>query len=159
MRIGSGHDVHPLVAGRPLVIGGVTIPYAMGLLGHSDADVLVHAACDALLGAVGLGDIGTHFPDHNDTFKDIYSIELLKQCRTLLGERGFALTNMDATVFAQEPKIMPYADKMRRTMAAALRVEPNQINIKATTTEGLGVIGRGEGIAASCVVLVDRITG
>jgi 2-C-methyl-D-erythritol 2,4-cyclodiphosphate synthase len=155
-RIGSGYDVHRLVPGRPLVLGGVTIPYHKGLLGHSDADVLVHAACDALLGAAGLGDIGSHFPDHCAAFKDIYSITLLSRCGDLLSDNGYRLVNLDATLFAQSPKIMPYAGDMVRTMSQALKVEANQINIKATTTEGLGFIGRGDGIAASCVVLIEQ---
>ena len=156
MRIGSGYDVHRLVQGRPLVIGGVTIPYHLGLMGHSDADVLVHAACDALLGAAGLGDIGMHFPDHCDEFKDVYSITLLSRCRDLVKESGYRLANLDATIFAQAPKLMPYGKQMARTMARALDVTPERINIKATTTEGLGFVGDGAGIAANCVVLVEN---
>ena len=157
MRIGSGYDVHQLVQGRPLVIGGVTIAYHLGLLGHSDADVLVHAACDALLGAAGLGDIGMHFPDDSPAFKDACSITLLTQCLDLVRGCGYGLVNLDATIFAQAPRIGPYRNEMTRTMAKALHVPPDSINIKATTTEGLGYIGRGEGIAASCVVLIERL--
>jgi 2-C-methyl-D-erythritol 2,4-cyclodiphosphate synthase len=154
MRIGMGHDVHRLVAGRPLVLGGVTIPFEKGLLGHSDADVLVHAACDALLGAAGLGDIGIHFPDSDVQFKGIYSIELLRRTAHMVHGQGLSLINMDATVFAQAPKIVPYRDAMRQVMAEALRVGIDRINIKATTTEGLGLIGAGEGMAAMCVALI-----
>jgi 2-C-methyl-D-erythritol 2,4-cyclodiphosphate synthase len=156
MRIGSGYDVHRLVPDRPLVLGGVTIPYHLGLLGHSDAVVLVHAACDAILGAAGMGDIGSHFPDHSPAFKGVYSITLLSRCGDLLRENGYKLVNLDATIFAQTPKVMPYAEDMVRTMSRALEVRADQINIKATTTEGLGFIGRGDGIAASCVALVER---
>ena len=126
-------------------------------MGHSDADVLVHAACDALLGAAGLGDIGMHFPDHCDEFKNVYSVTLLSRCRDLIKTCGYRLTNLDATVFAQAPKIMPYAKQMARTMAKALDVSPDRINIKATTTEGLGFVGRREGIGASCVVLIEKL--
>ncbi|RJQ87944.1 MAG: 2-C-methyl-D-erythritol 2,4-cyclodiphosphate synthase [Desulfobacteraceae bacterium] len=154
MRIGMGYDVHRLVVGRPLVLGGVTIPFEKGLLGHSDADVLVHATCDALLGAAGLDDIGVHFPDTDAHFKDIYSIELLRRTAHMVLERGFALINMDATVFAQSPKIAPYRDAMRQAMAEALQITADRINIKATTTEDLGPIGAGEGMAAMCVVLL-----
>ncbi|MBT8342854.1 MAG: 2-C-methyl-D-erythritol 2,4-cyclodiphosphate synthase [Desulfatitalea sp.] len=156
MRIGMGYDVHRLVAGRPLVLGGVTIPFEKGLLGHSDADVLVHAACDALLGAAALGDIGTHFPDGDERFKGIYSIELLGKTIHLLQEKGFALVNLDATIFAQAPKLAPYRTAMQQAMADALRTTADNIGIKATTTEGLGYIGAGEGMAAMCVALISR---
>jgi 2-C-methyl-D-erythritol 2,4-cyclodiphosphate synthase len=154
MRIGMGHDVHRLVLNRPLVLGGVTIPFEKGLLGHSDADVLVHAACDALLGAAGLGDIGIHFPDSDPQLEGIYSIELLRRTAHMVHEQGLSLINMDATVFAQAPKIAPYRDAMRQVMAEALRVTMDRISVKATTTEGLGLIGAGEGMAAMCVVLI-----
>jgi len=154
MRIGMGYDVHRLVPGRPLVLGGVRIPFEKGLLGHSDADVLVHAACDALLGAAGLGDIGVHFPDTDARFKDIYSIELLRLTMGKIRGQELELANMDATLFAQAPRIAPHRDAMRHAMAEALKVGIDRINIKATTTEGLGVIGAGQGIAAACVVLL-----
>jgi len=156
MRIGTGYDVHRLVAGRPLVLGGVTIPFEKGLLGHSDADVLVHAACDALLGAAGLADIGHHFPDSDARYKNIYSIELLRRTYELVRERGYLLINMDATVFAQAPKLAPHREAMQQTMARAMGVSTDQINIKATTTEGLGQVGAGEGMAAMCVALIGQ---
>lgn len=149
-----GYDVHRLVPGRPLILGGVAIPFEKGLLGHSDADVLVHAACDALLGAAGLGDIGLHFPDTDERFKGIYSIDLLRRTIGMVHEKGMSLINMDATVFAQAPKLCPYRDAMQRRMAEALRITPDRINIKATTTEGLGVIGAGDGMAAVCTALL-----
>ncbi len=155
MRIGIGYDVHRLVQSRPLVLGGVHIPYDKGLLGHSDADVLAHAACDALLGAAGLGDLGEHFPDSEEAFKGIYSIELLKRCRQLVYERGYGVVNMDAVIQAEAPKLNPYKKDMEKTMAEALGLTADRINIKATTTEGLGFVGRQEGIAAQCVVLID----
>jgi 2-C-methyl-D-erythritol 2,4-cyclodiphosphate synthase len=155
MRIGIGYDVHRLVQGRPLVLGGVHIPHDKGLLGHSDADVLVHAACDALLGAAGLGDLGEHFPDSDEAFRGIYSIELMKRCRQLVHERGYGVVNMDAVIQAEAPKLNPYRKDMEKTMAEALGLSADRINIKATTTEGLGFVGRQEGIAAQCVVLID----
>jgi 2-C-methyl-D-erythritol 2,4-cyclodiphosphate synthase len=156
MRIGTGYDVHRLVAGRPLVLGGVTIPFEKGLLGHSDADVLVHAACDALLGAAGLADIGHHFPDSDARYKNIYSIELLRQTYELVRKSGYLLINMDATVFAQAPKLAPHREAMQQTMAQAMKVSADQINVKATTTEGLGEVGAGEGMAAMCVALIGK---
>lgn len=154
MRIGSGYDVHRLVAGRPLVLGGVNIPYEKGLLGHSDADVLTHAVCDAVLGALGLGDIGQHFPDTSEAYKGANSVSLLKTCRDLMKAHGYVLGNMDATVFAQAPKLAIYKDSMERCLAKALGAEVNQVNVKATTTEGLGSIGKGEGMAAECTILL-----
>jgi len=156
MRIGTGYDVHRLIAGRPLVLGGVTIPFEKGFLGHSDADVLVHAACDALLGAAGLADIGHHFPDSDARYKNIYSIELLRRTYELVREHGYLLINMDATVFAQAPKLAPHRESMQQTMAQAMGVSADQINVKATTTEGLGEVGAGEGMAAMCVVLIGK---
>lgn len=156
MRIGQGYDVHQLVSGRILVLGGVQIPFHKGLQGHSDADVLVHAACDALLGATGLGDLGGHFPDTDSEFKDIFSIDLLQQTTRLVADQGYQLINMDATVFAQSPKLAPYRERMQQTMAQAMGATPGQVNIKATTTESLGFVGRGEGMAAMCVVLIDK---
>jgi 2-C-methyl-D-erythritol 2,4-cyclodiphosphate synthase len=155
MRIGIGYDVHRLVAGRSLILGGVTIPFEKGLLGHSDADVLVHAVCDALLGAAGLGDIGRHFPDSDEHYKDISSIVLLRQCHRMLRDRGHVLVNLDATIFAEAPRLAPYNEAMRRTLAEALTTAADCVNIKATTTEGLGFVGKGEGMAAMCVVLID----
>ncbi|MBI5894508.1 MAG: 2-C-methyl-D-erythritol 2,4-cyclodiphosphate synthase [Desulfobacterales bacterium] len=148
--------MHRLVPGRPLVLGGVTIPFEKGLLGHSDADVLVHAACDALLGAAGLADIGHHFPDSDARYKNIYSIELLQRTYELVRERGYVLINMDATVFAQAPKLAPHREAMQQTMARAMQVSTDQINVKATTTEGLGEVGAGEGMAAMCVALIGK---
>ncbi len=154
MRVGIGNDVHRLVTGRDLVLGGVKIPYDKGLLGHSDADVLVHALCDALLGAAGLGDIGQHFPDNDPEFKDIYSIRLLERTWSMLRARGFSIVNIDSTIFAEKPKLTPYKEAMREKIAATLNLFPESVNIKATTTEGLGMIGEGEGIGAMCIVLL-----
>ena len=150
-----GYDVHKLILGRKLILGGVTIPFEKGLLGHSDADVLVHSICDALLGAVALGDIGLHFPDTEPKFKDISSIKLLEKTYKMVYEKGFNLKNLDSTVFAQEPKISPFREKMQKNIARAMNVNTNCINIKATTTEGLGMFGRGEGIGAMSVVLIE----
>ena len=155
MRIGLGHDVHQLVPERKLILGGVVIPFAKGLLGHSDADVLLHAICDALLGAAGLGDIGLHFPDSDPAYKDIDSMRLLRATYGMVLQKGLKLGNLDATIFAQAPKIAPYRVQMIRNIASALGVDADCINLKATTTEGLGAIGRGEGIAATCVVLLE----
>ena len=155
MRIGTGYDVHRLISGRKLILGGVVIPFEKGLLGHSDADVLVHSICDALLGAAGLGDIGLHFPDTDPKFKDISSIKLLEKTYKMISEKGFNLKNLDCIVFAQEPKISTFREKMQQNIARAMNVNPNCINIKATTTEGLGIFGRGEGIGAMCVVLIE----
>ncbi len=155
MRIGQGYDVHRLRKGRPLFLGGVEIPFEKGLDGHSDADALLHALCDALLGAAGIGDIGRHFPDTDPAFKNIYSIELLKKTWAIVSQPGRAIINIDATILAEAPKISPYADQMKQSIADALAISPDQVNIKATTTEGLGFVGRGEGIAALCVVLID----
>jgi 2-C-methyl-D-erythritol 2,4-cyclodiphosphate synthase len=154
MRIGVGYDVHRLVIGRPLVLGGVTIPFEKGLEGHSDADVLVHAACDALLGAAGEGDIGQQFPDTDPRFHGIYSIRLLESTLTIIGAKGFSVVNLDAVVFAEAPKLQPYRVEMQDIMARALGIDPRRINVKATTTEGLGHIGRGEGVAAMCIALL-----
>ena len=157
-RIGLGYDIHRLVPGRKLVIGGETIPFNKGLLGHSDADVLVHAACDALLGAVGMGDIGDHFPDTDPRYLNIYSIDLLTAVYRRVNAHGFVLVNMDATVFAQAPRLSPYKERMATRMADSMSVNERKINIKATTTEGLGAIGHGDGIAAMCVVLLQSPT-
>ena len=156
MRIGIGYDVHRLVNGRRLVLGGVTIAHEKGLLGHSDADVLIHAVCDALLGAAGQGDIGLHFPDTDPQFKDIDSIDLLRRVRTLLAAGGYRIVNLDATVFAEAPRLAPYRHAMRQTIAEAVQIDHSRVNVKATTTEGLGAIGKGEGIAAMCAALVTE---
>jgi 2-C-methyl-D-erythritol 2,4-cyclodiphosphate synthase/2-C-methyl-D-erythritol 4-phosphate cytidylyltransferase len=156
MRIGTGYDVHRLVEDRKLILGGVEIPYEKGLLGHSDADVLVHALMDALLGAAALGDIGKLFPDNDDAFKGISSIELLKRVKSALDDRGYSLGNADVTVICQKPKLAGYIEQMRVNVAEALEVDMDKISIKATTTEKLGFAGRGEGIAAEAVCLLNR---
>jgi 2-C-methyl-D-erythritol 2,4-cyclodiphosphate synthase len=154
MRIGQGFDVHQLVAGRKLIIGGVDIPFEKGLLGHSDADVLLHAICDALLGAAALGDIGKHFADTDAQFKDIDSRILLRDVRQKLHDLGYRVGNVDATIIAQAPKMAPHIPTMVANIAADLEIEINAVNVKATTTEELGYTGRGEGIAAQAVVLL-----
>jgi len=155
-RIGHGYDVHRLVEDRALVLGGVTIPYEKGLLGHSDADVLTHAVMDALLGAAGLGDIGRHFPDTDERFRGISSLLLLAHVRTVLENAGYRPGNLDATVIAQRPKLAPYIEEMRQKIAETLRIPAENVNIKATTEEKLGFSGRGEGIAAHAVALIER---
>ncbi|MBW2582753.1 MAG: 2-C-methyl-D-erythritol 2,4-cyclodiphosphate synthase [Deltaproteobacteria bacterium] len=155
MQIGIGYDVHRLVTGRKLILGGIEIPFKKGLLGHSDADVLVHAVCDALLGSVGLGDIGLHFPDTDSQYKDISSLTLLAQTNAMVRKKGFVICNIDTIIFAESPKIGPYRESMQKNLARALEVNASCINIKATTTEGLGIIGQGEGIGAMSVVLVE----
>lgn len=155
MRIGMGHDVHQLVRDRKLVIGGVTIPFERGLLGHSDADVLLHAICDALLGAAGLGDIGRHFPDTDPSYKNIDSIRLLIATHDMVRSKGLELVNLDATIFAEAPRMAPFCLQMIRNIASALGVPEDRVNVKATTTEGLGAVGRGEGITATSVVLLQ----
>ena len=156
MRIGHGYDVHRLVEGRPLILGGVHIPFEMGLLGHSDADVLLHAVMDALLGAIALGDIGLHFSDTDAVWKDADSRMLLRRVWTMVKDRGFRLVNLDATVVCQAPKLRPFIDAMRTNLAADLETAVGSISVKATTEEGLGVSGAG-GIAAHCVVLLEEI--
>ena len=158
MRIGQGFDVHQLVEGRPCIIGGVTIPFEKGLLGHSDADVLLHAISDAVLGALALGDIGKHFPDTDPAYKDADSMKLLARVWKLAKERGYRLGNVDATIIAQAPKMAPHIPQMVRNVAGVLEAEEGQVNIKATTTERLGFAGRGEGIAAQAVVLLVKET-
>ena len=155
MRIGQGFDVHQLVAGRRLVIGGVEIPHDKGLLGHSDADVLLHAICDALLGAAALGDIGRHFPDSDARYKGIDSRELLRHVARLLRDQGYAVANVDATIIAQAPRMAPHIPAMVANIAADLGIEAGRVNVKATTTEQLGFTGRGEGIAAQSVCLLQ----
>lgn len=156
MRAGLGYDVHRLTEGRKLVLGGVEVPHTLGLLGHSDADVLVHAVMDALLGAAALGDIGMHFPDTDEKYKGISSIKLLKHVGGLLEREGYLIENIDATVVAQRPKLRPYIAQMEKNMAAALQISENQVNVKATTEEGLGFTGAGEGIAAQAVCSIGR---
>ncbi len=156
MRIGTGYDVHKLVENRALILGGVTIPYEKGLLGHSDADVLTHALMDALLGAAALGDIGKLFPDNDDSFKGISSLELLLRVKSVLDYQGYSLGNADLTIICQRPKLADYIDRMRENIAEVLAVDVNKISIKATTTEKLGFAGRGEGIAAEAVCLLNR---
>jgi len=151
MRIGNGYDVHRLIEGRRLIIGGVDIPHEKGLLGHSDADVLLHAICDALLGAAGLGDIGKHFPDSDQRYKGISSLVLLKEVGVLLGEKGFAVGNIDSVIVAERPKMAPHIGKMIGNISDALQIDPRSVNVKATTTEGLGFAGAGAGIAAYAV--------
>ena len=155
MRIGHGYDVHRLVIGRKLIIGGVEIPYEKGLLGHSDADVLLHAVCDALLGAAALGDIGRHFPDTDDRYENIDSLLLLKAVESLISQNGFKVVNIDATVIAQAPKLIPYIEEMTLNIANTLGIARQNVNIKATTEEKLGFTGNGEGIAAHAVCLID----
>ena len=154
MRIGIGYDVHKLKSGPPLVIGGVTIPFPKGLEGHSDADVLLHAACDALLGAAGEGDIGIHFPDSDPRYKGIDSLRLLEATLEIVCAKGFRVVNFDATVIAEAPKLHAYRREMQHNIARTTGVDPGCVNVKATTTEGLGTIGKGDGIAAMCVVLL-----
>jgi 2-C-methyl-D-erythritol 2,4-cyclodiphosphate synthase len=154
MRVGQGYDVHQLVAGRKLIIGGVEIPHGKGLLGHSDADVLLHAICDALLGAAALGDIGRHFSDSDAKYRNIDSRILLRESLHLVRGQGYRVGNVDATIIAQEPKMAPHIFQMVENIASDLRVERSAVNVKATTTEKLGLTGRGEGIAAQAVVLL-----
>jgi 2-C-methyl-D-erythritol 2,4-cyclodiphosphate synthase len=157
MRIGHGFDVHALVVGRKCIIGGVDIPYERGLLGHSDADVLLHSICDALLGAAALGDIGKHFPDTDERFKGINSRELLRHVCALLHDRGYLVSNVDATVIAQAPRLASHIPSMVGNIAFDLGIDAGQVNVKATTTEKLGFTGRGEGIAAEAVCLITRV--
>lgn len=157
MRIGQGYDVHKLVEGRDLILGGVKIPYEKGLLGHSDADVLVHAVMDALLGAAALGDIGQHFPDSDPAYKGISSIELLKHVGALLQEHFYIIENIDATIIAQRPKLAAYRPQMMENIAEALGIEKDRVNVKATTEEGLGFTGSGEGISSQAITLLTTV--
>ena len=157
LRIGHGYDVHRLVEGRKLILGGVDIPWEKGLLGHSDADVLVHAVMDALTGAARLGDIGKLFPDTDPAYAGISSLKLLAEVGRLLGEKGFAVVNIDATLLAQAPKVGPYKQRMAENIAAALGIGPERVNVKATTEEGLGFTGDGSGMAAHAVVLLELL--
>jgi len=159
MRIGFGYDVHRLVPGRPLILGGVKLPWNQGLLGHSDADVLLHAIMDALLGAAALGDIGTHFPDTDPQYKDVSSLLLLAYTRDKIAEAGFICQNIDCTLIAEEPKIKPYVPQMIENISQVLRISPGQVSIKATTNEGMGFAGRREGMAAYAVCLLSAALG
>jgi len=156
IRVGQGFDVHQLVEGRPLIIGGVHIPYDKGLLGHSDADVLMHTITDAILGALAMGDIGKHFPDTDEAYKNADSVELLRKVWQMVEEKGYRLGNLDATIIAQKPKMLPYIPAMIDVLAKVLHAEADQINVKATTTEQLGFTGRGEGIASQAVVCLVK---
>ncbi|MBN1848670.1 MAG: 2-C-methyl-D-erythritol 2,4-cyclodiphosphate synthase [Deltaproteobacteria bacterium] len=156
-RIGFGYDVHRLTEGRPLVLGGVTIPYPMGLLGHSDADVMIHAVMDGILGALGKGDIGQHFPDTDPKYKDMESLVMLKTVMVWMKQEGFRINNLDCTIVAEKPKLAPHIPVMKQKLSIILEVEKDQVNIKATTTEGLGFCGRGEGMAAYAVVSIVDI--
>ncbi|MBU3137938.1 2-C-methyl-D-erythritol 2,4-cyclodiphosphate synthase [Clostridium gasigenes] len=157
MRIGMGYDVHRLVENRDLILGGVTIPYKKGLLGHSDADVLVHAVIDSLLGATALGDIGTHFPDTDPKYKNISSIDLLKEVGILIHTNGYSISNIDSTIIAQAPKMSPHIQTMRENISKALNITLDKINIKATTEEGLGFTGTGEGISSQSICFVTNL--
>ncbi len=157
LRIGHGFDVHQLVEGRPCIIGGVDIPHDKGLLGHSDADVLLHAICDAMLGAAGLGDIGRHFPDSDARYKGIESRKLLRHVTDLLKQHGYVVFNLDATLIAQAPRMAPHIEAMCKNIAEDCAIEISQVNVKATTTEKLGFTGRGEGIAAEAVCLISAV--
>ncbi|UII56050.1 2-C-methyl-D-erythritol 2,4-cyclodiphosphate synthase [Cytobacillus spongiae] len=158
-RIGQGFDVHQLAEGRPLIIGGIEIPYEKGLLGHSDADVLLHTVADACLGAIGAGDIGKHFPDTDPAFKDADSAKLLAHVWAIVEKEGYELVNADCTIIAQMPKMAPHIDDMRKCIAELLKAAPEQVNVKATTTEKLGFTGRQEGIASQAVVLLQKREG
>lgn len=157
MRVGIGYDVHKLVENRKLILGGVEIPHTLGLLGHSDADVLLHAIMDALLGAAALGDIGKHFPDTDEQYKGISSIRLLEYVRDLIEKEGYLIENIDATVIAQKPKLRPYIDQMQENIANALKIEKNQVNVKATTEERLGFTGREEGISSQAICALSSL--
>lgn len=159
IKVGIGYDVHALVEGRPLILGGVEIPYDRGLLGHSDADVLIHAIMDALLGALALGDIGAHFPDHDPQYRGISSVILLEHVVKLIQEKGYSIGNVDSIIVAQRPKLAPYITEMRMNMAKVLRVEESCVSVKATTTERLGCEGREEGISSQAIVSIERILG
>ena len=155
MRIGHGYDVHRFGDGDHIIIGGVHINHKRGLIAHSDGDFLLHALCDALLGAAALGDIGKHFPDVDPQYKDISSIKLLSKTCHFLAEKGFRIVNLDSTIFAEAPKIGPFRQEMQTRLAKTMNIKPDQVNVKATTTEGLGVIGKGEGIGALCIALIE----
>ena len=156
-RVGIGYDVHRLVSGYRLIIGGVEIPFEKGLKGHSDGDVLTHAVCDAILGCLSLGDIGEHFPDTDERFRNISSLKLLEDVREMVSNNGYEIVNVDSIVIAQRPKISPYKDKIEHNLSKTLRIDKGRVSVKATTTEGLGFEGKGEGIAAQAIVLCRRV--
>ena len=158
MRVGFGYDIHPLVTGRPLILGGVNIPFEKGLDGHSDADVLCHAVTDALLGAAALGDIGEHFPDTDPAYKNARSIDLLGRVVAKLHEAGYAIGNVDSTVVAEAPRLLPYKEKIQTTIASALTIDKQKVSVKAKTQEGFGPVGRGEAVAAYAVVSIESTT-
>ncbi len=158
LRIGTGYDVHRLVEGRDLILGGVKIPFDKGTLGHSDGDALTHAIADAVLGALALGDIGQHFPDTDDKYAGAYSVDLLKYVAVLIEEKGYTVSNLDATIVLQRPKVMEFLQEMCQKLADALDVSPEQVSVKATTTEGLGITGQGDAVAAQAVCLLARIS-
>ncbi|TKJ34935.1 2-C-methyl-D-erythritol 2,4-cyclodiphosphate synthase [bacterium (candidate division B38) B3_B38] len=155
-RVGMGYDLHPMGEGRPLVLGGVTIPFPKGLEGYSDADVLTHSLCDALLGAVGKGDIGHHFPDSSPQYKGISSLLLLERVMEIIVEGGYSVVNIDSVIIAEHPKLAPYIEQMKTKLSRVMKIDPGRISVKATTNEGLGSLGRGEAIAAHTVVLVSK---
>lgn len=157
MRIGHGYDVHKLVEGRKLILGGIEVPHTLGLLGHSDADVLTHAIMDSILGAAALGDIGQHFPDHDDRYLGADSTELLRHVMELIREKGYRIGNLDATIIAQKPKLMSYLPQMRKKLAEEMEISEDRLNLKATTEEHLGFTGRQEGISAHCVCLLEEM--
>ncbi len=157
MRIGHGYDVHKLIEGRKLILGGIEVTHTMGLLGHSDADVLTHAIMDSILGAAALGDIGQHFPDNDDRYLDADSTVLLRHVMEIIQEKGYRIGNLDATIIAQKPKLMPYLPVMRKKLAEVMEIQENQLNLKATTEEHLGFTGRQEGISAHCVCLLEEM--
>ena len=157
MRIGHGYDVHKLVEGRKLILGGIEVPHTLGLLGHSDADVLTHAIMDSILGAAALGDIGQHFPDHDDRYLGADSTELLRHVMELIREKGYRIGNLDATIIAQKPKLMSYLPQMRKKLAEVMEISEDRLNLKATTEEHLGFTGRKEGISAHCVCLLEEM--
>lgn len=154
IRVGHGYDVHQIVAGRKMIIGGVEVPFEKGILGHSDADVLLHAICDAMLGALALGDIGKHFPDTDMKFKDISSLTLMANVNELIQSKGFGIINIDSTIVLQKPKIAPYVEQMKKNIAGVLSIDTDLVSIKATTSEGMGFTGAGEGIVAHAIVLL-----
>ncbi|MBQ7048880.1 MAG: 2-C-methyl-D-erythritol 2,4-cyclodiphosphate synthase [Clostridia bacterium] len=158
MRIGHGYDVHAFAEGRRLILGGVDIPHVKGLMGHSDADVLTHAVCDSLLGALAMGDIGKHFPDTDSSFKNVNSLLLLEKVKALLSAEGYGIVNVDSTLIAQKPKLAPYIDEMRKNLANAMGIPVTDVSVKATTEERLGFTGREEGISAHAVCLIEKIS-
>ena len=156
MRIGSGYDIHRLIEDRKLILGGVEIPYIKGLIGHSDADVILHSLSDAMLGGLALGDIGVHFPNTDSTYRDAKSMDLLKKVNDMITEKGYVVNNADITVIAEEPKISPFVEKMRKNISDALKIDMSSVSVKATTNEGVGAMGRGEAIASYAVVTLSR---